>query len=89
MVLRLLRAKGGQDLLEYLKTYLGMRLKAETLRRYGLRVQVRGQQRRWLIVIEGGKKQERMNRQWSLETKTPKAPSSPQEMLPLAWLLWF
>jgi len=74
---------------EDLKHYLGMRLKAETLRRWGLRVQVNGQWRRWLVVIEGGKGQERGNRRLSLKTKTPKVPSFPQEVLPPSWVLWF
>src|SRR5215471_9436696 len=87
MALRLLIAKRGQEVLENLRRYGGMCLKAEALRRWGLTVQVRGQWRRWLVVIEGRKGQR--SHQLSLETKALPPPRSPQEVLPPPWFLWF
>ena len=51
-VLRQLVARCGPAVIDDLRCYLRMCLKAEELRQYGLRACVRGHWRRWLVVIE-------------------------------------
>jgi len=58
------RAEGkGCAVLENLKRYFGVCLKAEDLRRKGFQVRVRGQWQRWLIVIERARTRETALRQ--------------------------
>jgi hypothetical protein len=51
-VLRQLVARCGPTVINNLRRYLHMCLKAEELRQYGLQARVRGHWRRWFVVIE-------------------------------------